>query len=236
MSDNSLSNWHRFKSLFAETPHSPAEERAHSLTHAVGALASLGGLVVLVRALGQGASAGDLAAVTVYGLSLVVLFGSSALYHGLPAGRPKEVALIIDHCAIYLLIAGTVTPFALIAMPAATGQPLTVTIWLLATAGILLKVSAERHIRLGSVEPWIAIPLYLGMGWMGLVWGDGVFAQLPDKGLFWLVAGGLLYTGGVLVYLLRVMPYNHTLWHLFVLAAAAAHFHAIYSYVLPLAD
>ena len=224
----------RFRSLFAETPYSPAEERAHSVTHGLGAIAAVVGLLVLLEGLSD-ATPADLAAVTVYALSLIVLFGSSALYHGLPEGRGKQIALTVDHCAIYLLIAGTVTPFALIGFTSISGQTLTLTVWLLAGLGIVLKVAAGRSTRLEAIEPWIAIPLYLGMGWMGLFWGEGGLTNLPDKALFWLVTGGALYSFGVLIYLLRVLPYNHTLWHLFVLAAAAAHFHAIYSHILPLA-
>lgn len=228
-----LAAMRRVKALFRESPYSLGEEIVHAATHGLGAFFSLIALGALVLATLEKGGGTALFAALVYGGTLIVCFLSSSLYHGLPRGRAKEIFLLLDHCAIYLLIAGTVTPFALLAMAPGEGAALCVAVWLLAVLGIALKVAAALYPRL-KAESWIAITLYLLMGWLAFLWhGEGLLTDIGPGAAFWLVVGGVTYTAGVLFYLLRGLPFNHTIWHLFVLAAASAHFIAIYGYVLP---
>ncbi|WP_119169348.1 PAQR family membrane homeostasis protein TrhA [Algihabitans albus] len=211
------------------------EEVVHAALHGFGAVASVGGLVVLLwLALERDSGAATLAA-AVYGTSLVLCYLASTLYHGLPPGPAKRFFLLCDHCAIYLLIAGTYTPFTLLALDPPIGTALFAAVWALALAGIGLEI-ITRLLPRGRRIAWLSVPLYLGIGWLGLaVAGEEIVASLPPTGLELLVLGGVLYTGGVVFYLWRRFPFNHAVWHTLVLIASGAHFTAVATYVMPAA-
>ena len=172
-----------------------------------------------------------LAAATVYGLTLVFCYVSSALYHGVTRPRLKRFFLLLDHVAIYLLIAGTYTPIALL-LPVRRGWVPVAIVWALALLGILGKVAAYRHGRLVRSHR-LSTLLYLGMGWSGLALGWEVLDHLPAAALGWLVAGGLVYTLGAAIFLAQHIRYHHALWHVMVLAGSACHFWLVLSYILP---
>jgi len=204
------------------------EEIVNSGLHGLGAvlgLAGLGGLVAV------GHQAGDpraLAAAVVYGLSLVLLYTASALYHGAKATSPKPGLKLFDHVAIYLLIAGTYTPVCLLPLWGPLGWGLLGAIWTLAGLGIAFKLWFRER---GKVT-WVL--MYLGMGWLAVLAMRELFLLLPPTGFWLVVAGGLFYTVGVLFFALgRTIPFMHTVWHLFVLAASACHYFSILLYVLP---
>ena len=210
-----------------------AEEIVHAITHGLGAVLSAAGLVVLVVAARETGSVLALAAATIYGLSLVFCYVSSALYHGVSRPKLKRLFLLLDHSAIYLLIAGTYTPIALL-LPVRHGWIPVAVVWLLALIGILVKIAAYRRGMLVRSDR-LSTLLYLGMGWSGLVFGWEVLEQLWGPALVWLVAGGLVYTLGAAVFLAQHIRFHHALWHVMVLAGSACHFWLVFSYVLPAA-
>lgn len=201
------------------------EEFANSATHAAGLVASVAGTVVLVY-LGvvrdeglQAASAG------VYGATLIALYAASTLYHLLRRAEVKRVLRVLDHCAIYLLIAGTYTPFVLVGIGGGWGWSLFGVVWGLAVAGIIFKVFLTgRFSALSTVA-------YILMGWLCVVAFKPLVESLSAGALAWLVAGGVAYTAGTLFYHRRA-PYSHAVWHVFVLAGSACHFVAISLFVL----
>ncbi len=221
--------------VIAEHPdlfdYSWAEEVVHAITHGLGAVLSAAGLVVLVITAGDTGSLLALAAATVYGLTLVFCYVSSALYHAVNRTKLKRFFLLLDHSAIYLLIAGTYTPVALI-LPVRGGWMLVTFVWALAVVGIALKVAAYRRGALVHGQR-VSTLLYVGMGWSGLALGWEVLEHLPGPGLAWLVAGGLVYTLGAAVFLAEHIRFHHALWHVMVLAGSACHFWLVLSYVLP---
>ena len=213
--------------------YTPAEEVVHAALHGFGAVASVGGLIFLLWLAWERESATATLAATIYGSSLILCYLASTLYHGLRPGRAKRVFLVCDHCAIYLLIAGTYTPFTLLALDPPIGTALFAAVWALALAGVVLEV-VTRLLPRGRRIAWLSVPLYLGIGWLGLaVAGEEIVASLPPTGLDLLVVGGLLYTGGVVFYLWRRLPFNHAVWHGLVLVASAAHFVSVAVYVMP---
>ncbi len=207
------------------------EEVVHAITHALGAGLSVAGLVVLVVVAGDTGDLLALAAATVYGLTLVCCYVSSVLYHGATRPRLKRLFLLFDHAAIYLLIAGTYTPIALL-LPVPEGWIPVAVVWTLAVVGIAHKVSAYRRGKLVRSQRLSAL-LYLGIGWSGLVLGWDVLEHLPGPGLAWLVAGGLIYTLGAAVFLAQHIRFHHALWHVMVLVGSACHYWLVVSYVLP---
>jgi len=214
----------------ASTPlparYSVAEEIASSVIHAIGIVLSIAGLVVLVELATLRGDGWDIGASIVYGSSLIVLFTASTLYHGIPNARAKEVLRLIDHSAIFLLIAGSYTPYTLISLRGPWGYTLFAIVWTLALIGITMEFLAvrRRSIRIG---------LYLGMGWIGLVAFNPLIDSLSSAGLSLLVASGLCYTLGIPFYLWKRLPYNHALWHVFVLVGSALQFFTVLLYVLP---
>ena len=206
-------------------PESTAEEIANAATHGVGAALSLVGLIVLlVAAYRDGPWA--VAGVSVYGASLILLFLVSTLYHGSRNEGAKQVLRSLDHSTIFLLIAGTYTPIALLAMGAGPDWLLLGLIWTLAVAGILLRLIWPGRLR------WMRMTLYLTMGWLVIAWAGPLIAGVGWDGSALLLAGGLAYTIGIVFYVRRNMPFNHAIWHLFVMAGSAAHFFVIALYVL----
>jgi hemolysin III len=214
-----------------ETPpvrvQTPAEELANSLTHGLGAALGAAGLAWIVVATSLFGDPRRIVAASVYGASLFALFLASTLYHALPHPRAKRVFQVLDHAAIFLLIAGTYTPFSLVALRGAWGWSIFGVVWGIAAAGIAFEAAFIGRF------PRLSTALYLALGWVGLVAAVPLVHALPLAGLAWLVAGGLAYTGGVVFFAWEKLPFHHTLWHLFVLAGAACHFAAVWGCVVP---
>lgn len=203
------------------------DELASSVLHGIGIVLSIAGLATLVAFAARSGSARDVVASAIYGSSLITLYTASTLYHAIPGVLVRRVLRTLDHVAIYLLIAGTYTPFTLIALPGTWGWSLFATIWLLALAGAALELGLfGRHRAL-------AVLLYLAMGWVGMLAFKPLLAHLQVGGMVLLLAGGVCYTIGVPFYLARRLPYHHTVWHLFVLAGSVLHFLAVLLYVIP---
>ena len=202
------------------------EELANAVTHGIGAGLSIAGLIVLVVMAVAAGSPLAIVSVSIYGGSLVLLYLASTLYHSIHHEGARPVLRAVDHCAIFLLIAGTYTPFTLLVLREDLGWWLLGAIWSLAFVGIVLRLrSARFHIA--------AIPLFLAMGWLIVPWIDEVFAAIGPAGGRLLVAGGLAYTAGVAFYLWRRLPYNHAVWHLFVVGGSVCHFLAVALYAMP---
>ncbi|MHA1568874.1 MAG: PAQR family membrane homeostasis protein TrhA [Alphaproteobacteria bacterium] len=204
------------------------EEVANAVTHGVGATLAVAGLALLVVLAAMRDSAWAVVAVSIYGATLVLAYLASALYHGTWHEKAKRVFLSLDHCTIYLLIAGTYTPFTLLVLPSPLGPALCAAVWALALAGIVLRLWSRR------LHP-LAIPLYLLMGWVGMGWAGTLFDSLGAGGGWLIVAGGLAYTSGLVFYAWRRLPFNHAVWHLFVLGGSVCHFLAVALYALPAA-
>ncbi len=209
-----------------ERVQSLGEEIANSVTHGVGALASVAAIPVLVVAALPG-GARSVVGNAVFGASLLLLYLSSTLYHSLARNRAKRVFRVIDHSAIFVLIAGTYTPFTLGVLRGAWGWTLFGVVWALGVAGIALTAS------LGVRFPKASVAVYILMGWLIVVAIKPLVAHLPPAGLAWLVAGGVAYTGGAVFYGWRRLRYQHTVWHLFVLAGSFCHFVAVVRYAVP---
>ena len=206
--------------------YSSSEEIASSVIHGLGIVLSIAGLAVLVAFAALYGDAWDIASAAVYGTTLILLYTASTLYHSIPNAGAKRVLRLLDHSAIFLLIAGTYTPFALISLRGPWGYSLFSLVWALALTGIALEaLRIKRH--------GIIVALYLGMGWIGVIAIKPMLANVAAGGMWLLLAGGICYTLGVPFYLWRRLPYNHALWHLFVLAGSVLHFFAVLLYVLP---
>jgi hemolysin III len=207
-----------------ERPQSPAEESANSVSHGVGLVAALVAAPVLIV---TAARRGDTAAIvgtSVFAGAMVLLYLSSTLYHALPRSKAKQVLRVLDHGAIFLLIAGTYTPFTLGVLRGAWGWTLFGLVWSLAVLGIVLKAVG------GIRYPVLSTCLYLGMGWLILIAVRPLWLRVPLAGLLWLAAGGLAYTGGVAFFAAERVRFSHFIWHLFVLAGNTCHFFAVLWY------
>jgi hemolysin III len=198
-----------------------AEEVANSLTHGLGLLLALAGLVVLVVVAAARGGARETIACAVFGSALVLLYTSSTLYHSLHAPRLKAVLRALDHSAIFLLIAGTYTPFTLVTLRGPWGWSLFAVVWTLAVVGITLRLVLRRR------PTALFLGLYLAMGWCVIVAARPLFAAIGPSGVALLAAGGLAYTVGVPFYVWRRLPYHHAVWHAFVLAGSAFHYAAV---------
>lgn len=215
-------------SAFAATasrPQTRSEEIGNSLSHGLGLVVALAaGAVLLSTAAQRGGSSLILGAV-IYTASLVSMYLASTLYHALPVGRAKAVLLVCDHSAIFLLIAGTYTPFAVGVLRGPWGLALLITIWTLALVGVGFKVIGGA-----AAHPKLSTGLYLGMGWVFLLVAGPVWRLLPLAGLLWLLAGGVAFTAGVAFFRAERVRYAHFAWHLLVLAGTACHFIAVMRY------
>ena len=209
------------------TKYSVGEEIANSITHGVGALLSIGGLAVLVGFASLRGDAWHIASCSIFGTTLILLYVASTLYHSIPLPDVKVILRMIDHSAIYLLIAGTYTPFLLVNLRGPWGWSLLATIWGIAIAGILLKTTSFGRL------PGVSLSLYLAMSWLIIIAIKPMLAVLDRGGLELLLLGGLTYTAGILFYCWEKLPYSHAIWHLFVLAGSCFHFFAILFYVIP---
>jgi hemolysin III len=201
-------------------------ERFNGVTHLLGTALAVAGLVVLIVFASLQGDPWRITSVSIYGATLVTLYLGSTLYHSL-RGRAKQVLQKIDHAAIYLLIAGTYTPFALVTLRGPWGWTLFGLVWGLALLGIVQELVWARGRRI------LSLVIYVLMGWLVLIAFGPLLRALPGAGVAWLVVGGLLYTGGIVFYALdKRLTHAHGVWHLFVMAGSACHFIAVLGYVI----
>jgi len=210
--------------------YTPREELANSLTHGLGVVLSLAGLVLLVLGSAQHGTAWHVVSTAIFGTTLVLLYTASTLYHSLRGAELKQLLRKFDHAAIFLLIAGTYTPFVLVTLRGPWGWSLFGVVWGLAIAGVTIKFWLAGRYRLASTL------IYLAMGWLVMVAIKPLVAALPAGGVKLLIAGGLCYTGGAAFYLWKRLPYHHAIWHLWVLGGSACHWAAVFLYVVPAAS
>jgi hemolysin III len=210
-----------------ERPQTLGEEIANSATSGVGLVVSAVAAPLLIVAAARTHDAWRVVSVSVYVATLVLLYAASTLYHALPGGRAKAVFQRLDHAAIYLLIAGTYTPFVLVSLRGAWGWTLFGIVWALGIAGVALKGT------FGPRLPALSTAVYLAMGWLVVVAAGVLVTHVSMRGIAWLVAGGLLYSVGVVFFVAERVRFTHALWHVCVLAGSAAHLAAVYWYVLP---
>jgi hemolysin III len=205
------------------------EEIANAVTHGIGVLMAIAGLVLLIVFSSIYGNSWYVVSLTIYGSALVILYTMSTIYHSLPRGKAKDIFEILDHSSIYLLIAGTYTPFELITLRGTIGWIFFGITWGMAIVGILFKIFfVKKFVILSTL-------IYIAMGWMIVFAIKPLFYALPLNGMIFLATGGVLYTAGTVFYIKRKMKYHHAVWHLFVLGGSAMHFFAILFYVLPLA-
>jgi hemolysin III len=201
-------------------------ERFNSISHLVGAALALAGTVVLVEVASRGGDVYRIVSCSVYGATLFLLYLISTVYHGLPPGRAKRVFRVLDHQAIYLLIAGSYTPFTLITLRGIVGWWMFGAIWGMAVLGLVLDALPRRGAR---VLPMI---IYFVMGWLIVLAIKPLLSALPSAGFVWLLTGGILYSSGIVFYTLdRRYPWMHGVWHLFVLGGSVSHYVSILVYV-----
>ncbi len=203
------------------------EELANALSHGLGAVLGVVGGALLITWAALDGSAAQLAGAIVFAGALVLLYSASTLYHAIPHPTAKRRLKVFDHCAIYVLIAGTYTPFLMIGLHDYDGPWLLAVVWTLALIGIVFKLFFTGRFK------GVSTLIYLGMGWMVVLVGKSFLAALSTPTLVWLVAGGLAYSLGTLFYMSRRLPYAHAVWHGFVLLGSACHFVAVASQVVP---
>lgn len=204
-----------------ERTQSFGEEIANSVSHGAGLLAAIVAAVVLVPVAARQGGTARIVGASIFSAAMVLLYLASTLYHALPRNRAKRVFQVLDHTAIFLMIAGTYTPFTLGVLRGAWGWTLFGLVWGLALAGVVLSTAGGRR------YPKLRVGLYLAMGWLILVAIKPLWLRVPPRGLFWLFAGGAAYTVGVAFYAAKRVRYSHFVWHLFVIAGTACHFIAV---------
>jgi hemolysin III len=208
-------------------PFTLGEELFHSVTHGIGTGLSIAGLVILVVLAILNGDIYQIISFSIFGASLVLLYLASTLYHGIQQPRAKRVFKVFDHSAIYLLIAGSYTPFLLVGMRGTTGWTLLAVVWLIALTGITMKVLFIDRFQVLSVVA------YLVMGWLCVFAFREMVSSIPIGGIIWLAAGGILYTVGVIFYAMQKTPYMHAIWHLFVLGGSICHYFAVLFFLAP---
>jgi hemolysin III len=203
------------------------ERWANVATHAMGLVLSVGaGAALIIASIWRG-SVWHIVGCSIFAASLILLYCSSTLYHVFTGPRVKRVFRALDHSAIYILIAGTYTPFTLVSLRGGWGWSLFGVLWGLALGGVVLKIFLVGRF------PVLSTAVYVLMGWIGVIALKPLVSAVSLRGLLWLLAGGILYTGGVLFYAAKRMPYNHAVWHLFVLGGSICHYGAVLFYVIP---
>ncbi|KMK80140.1 hemolysin [Pectobacterium atrosepticum ICMP 1526] len=206
--------------------YSLAEEIANSISHGIGVIFGIVGLVLLlVQAVNNDAGSVAITSYSLYGGSIILLFLASTLYHAIPSPRIKPWLKKFDHCAIYLLIAGTYTPFLLIGLDSPLAHGLMVVIWSMALFGVIFKLAFAHRFEV------LSLITYLVMGWLSLVVIYQMVMKLSAGSVTLLAVGGVVYTLGVIFYASKRIPYNHAIWHGFVLGGSVCHFLAIYLYI-----
>lgn len=202
--------------------YSLGEEIVNSITHGVGAMLSIAGLVVLVVFAALYGDSWHIVSFSIFGSTLILLYAASTLYHSFSTPSLKTVFKKLDHSAIFLLIAGTYTPFVLVSLRGAWGWSLFAVIWTLAILGVALKfITIFRFRRL-------SVAIYLFMGWLGLIAIREIVSEVPVASVTMLVIGGLSYTMGVIFYSARKLPFNHGIWHVFVLCGSIFHYFSVF--------
>src|SRR5437588_10096940 len=207
-----------------EHPPSLGEEIANSLSHGVGLCLAIAATPILSIAAIRYGSAWNTVGVSVFAASMILLYLASTLYHAIPHDRAKRIFRVLDHGAIFLLIAGTYTPFTLGIMRGPWGWTLFGLVWALAVFGLTTKAIFGAHHR------WLTVPLYLVMGWLVVIAAPQILFRLPLPALLWLLAGGFAYTAGVICFRAHAIRYSHFAWHLFVIAGTVCHFFAVLWY------
>ena len=207
--------------------YSPFEEKLNVISHAIGVVLGIAALVFLVIHASQNGTASHIVSFSIYGTSIIVLYLASTLYHLAKKPKARKRLRIFDHAAIYVLIAGTYTPFTLVTLEGAWGWTVFGLVWGFALIGIILKLFfTGRYDKLSTA-------MYVCMGWMIVIAMKPLIDNLSSEGLFWLLAGGVAYTIGAVLYSIQKLPLNHAIFHLFVLAGSIFHFVSVYAYVLP---
>ena len=204
------------------------EELLNSITHGTGVLLSIAALALLIVFSSIYGDRGHVVSCTIFGITLILLYTASTLYHSFRKPKIKNVLKIIDHSCIYLLIAGTYTPFLLVSLRGILGWTMFAVIWFLAIIGVVFKIYFVHRFKI------ISTIAYLLMGWLVVFAIKPLFGSMPTGGIVFLFAGGLAYSLGVIFYVWKTLPFNHAIWHMFILAGSACHFFAVLFYVLPL--
>ncbi len=203
------------------------DEYANALTHGLGLLLAVAAVPILIVIAVAHGSVWHIVGVSIYGATLIALYSASTIYHAVRQPPAKRILRIIDHSAIYLLIAGTYTPFTLVNLRGAWGWTLLTVVWTIALFGVAWKlVHAERYVVVSTI-------IYIGMGWLAVIAIRPLFRTIPGAGIGWILAGGLFYTVGVVFFGLSRIRFNHAVWHVFVLAGSICHYMAVIRYVLP---
>ncbi len=216
------------KAFSKKSIYSTGEEIANAVTHGVAALMSIAGLAILVGfAVAYSGSPTVITAVSVFGASMIFLYVASTLYHAIPNPKAKQILQRLDHSMIFVLIAGSYTPFCLVTLKGVTGIGLCIAVWSIAIVGIALQGILIKQSK------WLNSLLYLAMGWLVLLVIEPLIESLPNTGLWLLTAGGLSYSLGVIFYVWKTLPYSHAIWHLFVFAGTVLQFLAVLLYVIP---
>lgn len=202
------------------------EEIAHATTHGIGVLLSIAGLVLLIVYASLGGNPWQIVSVTIFGVSMLLMYLTSTIVHSLPEGKGKDLFQIFDHSSIYLFIAGTYTPILLVLLRDTTGWILFGVVWGIAISGIVFKIFfVKKFLILSTV-------FYVAMGWLIVFIWQPLTAIMHENGILLLIIGGLFYTVGTLFYVWRSFPYHHAVWHLFVIAGSAFHFFSVFYYVI----
>lgn len=207
-------------------PYGKGEELANVITHSIGTGLSVAGLVILLVLTLSSPDGYCLVSSLIFGTTLVVLYAGSAIYHSLSHPRWRRIAQTLDHAMIYLLIAGTYTPFTLVTLRGKLGWSLFGVVWALAVIGVI------REFLWKGRPKWLSMVMYLSMGWLAVVAIKPLLERLPAGGVWLLVSGGLAYTVGTIFYGMKKVPYTHAVWHLFVLGGSICHFLAVALYVV----
>ena len=210
--------------LTIERRQTVSEEIANSISHGVGLVLAIVATPILIVAATREGSVWNIVGVSVFATSMMLLYLASTLYHAVTHDQAKRIFRILDHGAIFLLIAGTYTPFTLGIMRGPTGWTLFGLVWALAVFGLTTKAIFGAHHR------WLTVPLYLVMGWLAVIAAPQVLFRLPLPALIWLLAGGFAYTAGVICFRAHAIRYSHFAWHLFVIAGTVCHFFAVLWY------
>ena len=208
--------------------YSVSEETANGITHGIGVILAICALGILASFAGIYGNIWHVISVSVYGVTLILLYTASTLYHSIQAPRAKNIFQIIDHSAIYILIAGTYTPFTLVSLRGPWGWSLFAVIWCLAFVGTAIQFGQMTRLRT------VSLVLYVGMGWAVLVAMKPLIASVATGGIILLFLGGLAYTVGILFYRWKSLKFHHAVWHMFVLAGSSLHFFAVLFYVIPM--
>lgn len=211
------------------TAYSFAEEVANAVTHGIGALMSIAALVVMIwYAATRSGAVSSVVSASIFGSAMIILYTASTLYHAVPKGRLKGILQVFDHGAIYLMIAGSYTPFCLVSLHGPVGWTLCAIVWSIALFGMIFQPLLMKR------ADWLNCVLYLLLGWCVVFVMKPLVAILPTAGLWLLVSGGIAYSVGVIFYLWEKIPFNHAIWHVFVLAGTVLQFFSVLFYVLPM--